>query len=108
MKLSTKISLFTIVTFLLAVAALGFYFDTFLTQQYFQDAKKKIIYAQERLAYDFTKTENRLHERLDFLKDEIGLISSMELINNYQNRHNYNAILLDEEKKKSSLNFLNG
>jgi len=40
-----------------------------------------------------------LHNRLDFLEDEIDLIASMELINNYQNRQNYNAILFDEEKK---------
>ncbi len=99
LRLTTKISMITVVSLTIFVVILGFYFDKFLKHNYYNDAKKKILYAQDRVYENFKDTEEELISGIGFVQTDTMLIASVELINNYQDKQNYNAILLDEEKK---------
>jgi diguanylate cyclase (GGDEF)-like protein len=83
----------------LTIFALGFYFDAFLKEAHFNEAKQKISYAKDRVRLDFQNTEKELREGIGFIKDDDSFIASMELINNYQDKLHYDSTLLDEEKK---------
>lgn len=99
-KLSTKISLISIIALLLSTAVLGFYFDTFLKRNYFKSSKEKITHARDRVVADFKHAQRELLQGVNFVETDYDLIASMQLINNYQDKHNYNYALLDEEKKE--------
>lgn len=79
---------------------LGFYFDTFLKENYFKQSKDKISHAISRVASDFRHAESELIQGIEFIEKDIALIASMDLINNYQDKNDYNTVLLDEEKKE--------
>ena len=79
---------------------LGTYFDSFLKANYFKESKNKIVHATERVIVDFKHAERELREGIGFIEEDDTFIASMELINNYQDKDNYNAALLDEEKKE--------
>lgn len=98
-RLTTKISIITVLSLIIFVVILGFYFDEFLKRNYYNDAKKKIIHAQDRIYEDIKDTDKELISGIGFIQTDDSLIASIELINNYQDKQNYNAILLDEEKK---------
>lgn len=98
-KLTTKISIVSVSFIVIFTVLLGIYFDKFLRDNYFNNAKAKINYAKDRVIADFKATQEELRTGIGFIKTDNDLIASIELINNYQNKDNYNAILLDEEKK---------
>ena len=56
-------------------------------------------YAKDRVSIDLELAQNELKKGVGFIDTDDSLIASVELINNYQNKRSYNAILLDEEKK---------
>lgn len=99
LKLNTKISLIAVLSIILAVTILGVYFDLFLKDIYFIDAKHRISDAKEKISLDIKNQESELVKGISFIKDDKQMLASISLINNYQNKKNYNAILLDEEKK---------
>jgi len=78
---------------------IGSYFDTFLKKNNFEDSKERILYAKNRVYLDFKNAETDLIQGLKFIQTDDTFIASMELINNYQNKDDYNSVLLDEEKK---------
>ncbi len=82
------------------ITVLGFYFDTFLKANYFKSSKEKISHAKERLENEFQYTQKNLSEGVKFLESNTDLKASLELINNYEDKQNYNHDLLDEEKKE--------
>jgi len=49
---------------------------------------------------DIHKTIDNLNRGVVSIKRDKSLLASLYFINNYQDKHNYNAILLDEEKKR--------
>lgn len=79
---------------------LGFYFDTFLKDNYYKSSKEKIFNAKKKLINELNGTLKRLTEGVKFLETDNDLKASMELINNYQDKKRYNHYLLDEEKKE--------
>jgi diguanylate cyclase (GGDEF)-like protein len=98
-KLSTKI-IFTIVfAVVISVGINGIYFDSFIKERFFHDVKQKTISAKNRVVTDILKLENALKKGIGFVHDDETLIASISLINNYQDKDNYNIYLLDEEKK---------
>ena len=99
LSLTTKISLLVLFSFILIFGAVGIYFDGFLRANDLENTKKKLLRAYTRIQYDKARFENNLQEALSIIGKEDEFIASVDLINNYQNRLNYNAILLDEEKK---------
>ncbi len=99
LKLTTKISLITLLSIIISIGILGFYFDEFLKTIYFQDAKQRIDNAKEKIYFDIKNRERDLIKSVSFIQDDKVMIASISLINNYQNKEHYNKVLLDEEKK---------
>ena len=105
-KLTTKISLITLFSIITSIGILGFYFDEFLKNIYFEDAKQRISNAKEKIYFDIKNKENDLIKGVSFIQDDRTMKASIALINNYQNKKHYNAVLLDEEKKDIALQLL--
>ena len=99
LKLNTKVSLIAVSSVIFTVSLLGIYFDSFLKQTYLEDATQRIMDAQTKIKRDIKNREKQLIQSVNFIHDDKELLASVELINNYQDKKNYNAILLDEEKK---------
>lgn len=100
-KYSLMVKLSVLVTFavLLMLAILGFYFDDFLRQRFLDDTQQRMLRGYQRLSYNLKNTERELLDGIAFIKDDEKTIASIELINNYQDKNNYNTFLIDEEKK---------
>jgi diguanylate cyclase (GGDEF)-like protein len=97
--LTGKLSLLIIFGIIISTGALGFYFDSFLKANFLEDATKRIMYGFQRLESDMTAISQELLEGISFIKTDEHFLASIDLINNYQDKENYNAVLLDEEKK---------
>ncbi|MCI5150202.1 MAG: hypothetical protein D3916_12585, partial [Candidatus Electrothrix sp. MAN1_4] len=106
-KLTDKLSLFAIFGVLVSVCILGWSFDSFLKETFLEDAKSKILYGFHRLSTDLETETEELKEGIFFVRTDEHFLASVELINNYQDKKNYNAILLDEEKKIIAQQLLN-
>jgi len=99
LTLTSKLSLLVILSFIFTFGAVGIYFDSFLRDNDLENTKKKILRAYTRIEHNRETFANNLQEAISFINTEESLIASIDLINNYQDKLNYNAILLDEEKK---------
>lgn len=99
LKLSHSLSLLVLVAIIVLVSFLGIYFDTVMKKNYMANTKKRMVNGFTRLYNETKQTEEELKEGVSFIKTDKYLISSIDLINNYQNKYDYHAILLDEEKK---------
>jgi len=110
--LTIKLSLIKKISFLVASAILisqltqMVFFEYFLKQNYTKEAINKIKYAANIIQVDMTKTEDELKEGVAFINSDEAVLASLYFINNYQDKQNYNAILLDEEKKRISQQLL--
>ncbi len=98
-NLINKLSFVFILSVIVSISFLGLYFDTFLQDTYFKSTKKRIYHGYERIFSDIQKIENELKKGIAFIQSDENLLASIDLVNNYQDKQNYNAILLDEEKK---------
>lgn len=99
LNLTAKLSFIVILAVIISVAVVGFYFDAFLKEKHLQQTKKQMEYGFHRLASELTNSENELKKGIAFIQHDESLLASIDLINNYQDKENYNAVLLDEEKK---------
>lgn len=99
LKLSFKLSFLVLSLLLVSIVSLWIYFDNFLKNSYFLQAQKRVDYAFERLSSDMYKISQNLQNGVAFIDHDEAFISSVELINNYQDKQKYNSALLDEEKK---------
>jgi diguanylate cyclase (GGDEF)-like protein len=99
LKLNTKVSLIAVSAVIFTVSILGVYFDSFLKEAYLEDATKRIMDAETKIRRDIKAHEKQLVQSVNFIDDDKEFLASVELINNYQDKEDYNAILLDEEKK---------
>jgi diguanylate cyclase (GGDEF)-like protein len=106
-NLTGKLSLLVVLGVLVSVSVLGCYFDSFLEETFLEDAKSRMSFGFQRLSTDLKKATEELKEGIFFVKTDQNFLASVELINNYQNKNNYNAILLDEEKKVITQQLLN-
>lgn len=99
LKLTNKLSLLIILGIVGVVFGLGIYFDSFLKDTYLQDTKKRMQHGFGRLITDIDKIEKELKLGIAFVQNDGNFIASIYLVNSYQDKKNYNSILLDEEKK---------
>ncbi|MDM5272393.1 EAL domain-containing protein [Sulfurovum sp. zt1-1] len=99
LKLSHSLSLLVLTAIIILVSVLGIYFDTVLKKNYMENTKKRMINGFTRLYNETKQSEEMLKEGISFIKTDKYLVSSIDLVNNYQNKYEYNAALLDEEKK---------
>jgi diguanylate cyclase (GGDEF)-like protein len=98
-KLSAKISILIVVSVIISVFLNGLYFDKFIKEQFFEGVKQKTASAIDKIISDIDIFQNNLQKNLSFVEKDSSLIASVSLINNYQDKMNYNIYLLDEEKK---------
>ena len=100
-KFSLMARLSVLVTFavLLVLTVLGFYFDGFLKDRFLDDTQLRMQRGYQRLAYNLKEIERELRDGISFIKTDEKFIASIDLINNYQDKDNYNTFLIDEEKK---------
>lgn len=97
--LKNKLSLILLSTLLLVVGILGWYFEYFLRSNYTTKSQEQIDFAFHRVSTHLKLTEENLKKGVAFIQDDEMMIASLELINTYQDKNNYNTILIDEEKK---------
>jgi diguanylate cyclase (GGDEF)-like protein len=100
LKLRGKLAFILITAIIILSVIIGLYFDYFLRDNFAKTTQERIDYAFHRFNLDLSKTENELKEGIAFIKDDEPLLASIELINAYQDKTDYNAVLLDEEKKR--------
>ncbi|MCW5201508.1 diguanylate cyclase [Desulfobulbus sp. US4] len=106
-NLTGKLSLLVAIGVLASVSVLGCYFDSFLEETFLEDAKSRISFGFQRLSTDLKTATEELKEGIFFVRTDKNFLASIELLNNYQDKNNYNAILLDEEKKIITQQLLN-
>lgn len=94
-KLSWRVAL-VVVGLLLA---LGTYFDVFLRNSFLEATNDRMRHAAQRLVFDLSETEADLRKITRLATSDERLVASIELINKYQDKQNYNRFLIDEEKK---------
>ena len=99
LNLTSKLSLLVILSFIFTFGVIGLYFDDFLIDNDLENTKKKVLRGYTRIQHNKKTFEDDLQKAISFIHTDKSLIASVDLINNYQDRLNYNAILLDEEKK---------
>ena len=105
--LTTKLSVVVTSVVILALVALGVYFDGFLQKSFFDNAQQRMEHGYKRLAYNLNNIETELRDGIVFIKTDEPMRASIDLINNYQDKSNYNTYLIDEEKKTIALMLLN-
>lgn len=98
-SLKTKLSILVTTAVLLVVTILGFYFDDFLKQSFLKNTRLRMHHGYQRLSYNLKTIERQLKEGIAYVRSDEKMIASIELINNYQDKNNYNIQLIDEEKK---------
>lgn len=99
LKLSSKLSLFIVTGVIILVAIIGLYVDSLLKNIHYENNNKRMLHGFNRLSTDLTHDIANLHKSLASIGDDERFQASVDLINNYQDKKNYNSILLDEEKK---------
>jgi signal transduction histidine kinase len=99
LKLTDKLSFMLVGVIILMLGIIGVYFDMFLKESYLEDTKKRMLHGYDRLVSSLSAMEKELQDGVSFINSDEGMLASIELINNYQDKTNYSAILLDEEKK---------
>lgn len=105
-NLKNKLSLILLLSLLLVVGILGLYFEYFLRSNYTTKAQQQIDFAFHRISTHLKLTEDKLKKGIVFIQDDEMIIASLELINTYQDKNNYNVFLIDEEKKSISQQLL--
>ncbi|HEY0665761.1 MAG TPA: EAL domain-containing protein [Gallionella sp.] len=98
-NLMTKLSLLVTFAVLLVLVILGFYFDNFLKDRFLDDTQQRMQRGFQRLAYNLKYTEQELRDGITLFATDEKMLASIALIGNYQDKRNYNAFLIDEEKK---------
>ena len=106
-SLKTKLSVLVSLAVMIVVVVLGLYFDNSMKNRSFANAHTRISHGYQRLAYNLKNIEDSLKEGIAFINSDEQLPASVELINNYQNKNNYDTYLLDEEKKLLAAQLLN-
>ncbi|MDD2905845.1 MAG: EAL domain-containing protein [Sulfurimonas sp.] len=106
LSLSAKLSLIIVSLMFFIFALIGFYFDSFLKENYLQETKKRVLHGFERIALNIKTKEKELITGISFAQTDELLKASLDLINKYEEKNNYNHLLLDEEKKSIAKNLL--
>lgn len=98
-NLTTKLSVLVMLAFMLVLLIVGVYFDIFLRNSFLDSTSKRAQQGLQRLAYNLDMIEKELIKGSEFAQNDEHLNASIELIVRYQDKSNYNAELIDEEKK---------
>jgi len=105
--LTFKLSLLATLAVMLSVVAMGVYFDIFLRESFLEGTRVRMQHAYQRLDYNLNRIEGEVKKGAAYATKDEQLIASIDLINRYQDKANYNTPLIDEEKKTLALELLN-
>lgn len=105
--LTFKLSLLATLAVMLSVVAMGVYFDSFLRESFLEGTRVRMQHAYQRLDYNLNRIEGAVKKGAAYAAKDEQLIASIDLINRYQDKANYNTPLIDEEKKTLALELLN-
>jgi len=97
--LKTRFSALLVGAVVAVAVVLGVYFDGVIQTYIRAQARQRIEYGFERLAFNLGEIEAQLRETIGFVQSDDGFIASLDLINKYQDKQRYNVFLIDEEKK---------
>lgn len=98
-SLKNKLSIIIAVAVMLVALVLGIYFDSFLKNSSLETAHGRMFHAYQRLDSNLKNIEKNLKAGISFIQSDEQMLASIDLINNYQDKKNYNSYLIDEEKK---------
>jgi signal transduction histidine kinase len=107
LSLTSKLTLLFTTAVILVVTVLGLYFDHFIRASFLETTQQQMDHGFKRLAFNLQVTERELQEAAHLLRNDQLMIASIQLINNYQDKNNYNVYLIDEEKKRIAAELLN-
>lgn len=99
LKLSYKLTVVMVLAIVLSVALYGAYFDRHLKKSFYENTKKRMQYATEKVYYDLIQLRSELYQKTNYLQEDESFLASVNFINSYEDKNNYNAFLIDEEKK---------
>lgn len=97
--LTFKIATMVTLVASLVLIAVGLQFDSFLRASFLESTETRMQHAFQRLAFNIQNVEQKLTEGVAFIQEDEEMIASINLINTYEDRRNYNPFLIDEEKK---------
>ena len=98
-KLKSKLTTLVIGLVVFLTTILGFYFDNELKAHFREQAQQQLQHGFDRLALQLTHTETLLREGVAFVQQDTQFTASVNLIDRYQDKSQYNRFLIDEEKK---------
>jgi diguanylate cyclase (GGDEF)-like protein len=98
-RLTVKLAAMVTLVGSLMLIAIGFHFDSFLRASFLESTQTRMQHAFQRLAFNIRSIEEQLKEGVAFIQDDEEMIASINLINTYEDKDNYNPFLIDEEKK---------
>ncbi|MDY0120554.1 MAG: hypothetical protein RBR54_01320, partial [Sulfurimonas sp.] len=99
LKISYKLTVVVILTIVLTIALYGTYFDHYLKKSFYDNTKKRMQYATEKVYFDLVGLQSELYKNINYLQEDESFLASVSFINNYGDKNNYNPALIDEEKK---------
>lgn len=98
-RLSITIAVFVTLAGILTLSLLGLYFDGFLKKSFLETTETRMRHAFQRVELNILGVEKSLLEGVVFIEKHEPTMASIDLINNYEDKSNYNTFLIDEEKK---------
>ncbi|WP_370278943.1 putative bifunctional diguanylate cyclase/phosphodiesterase [Pontibacterium sp.] len=98
-KVSITVAVFITLAGIFTLSALGLYFDGFLKKSFLETTETRMRHAFQRVELNILGVEKSLLEGIVFIEKHEPTMASIDLINNYEDKNNYNTFLIDEEKK---------
>ncbi|MGB3751417.1 MAG: ATP-binding protein [Arcobacteraceae bacterium] len=102
LRLIKKISFLVVLAIVISQLTHMVFFEYFLKESYTKEAITKIKYVKDIIKEDILQTQDELKKGIALVDSDESILASLYFINNYQDKNNYNASLLDEEKKRIS------
>lgn len=99
LKLSYKLTIVVILAIVLSIALYGTYFDLHLKKSFYENTKKRMQYATDKVYFDLIELQSELYQNSNYLQNDESFLASLGFINSYGDKNNYNPFLIDEEKK---------
>ncbi len=99
-SLITRISLVVIVTAIFVQLIQVIFFEYYLKKDYIHQANTKISEAVKFISNELKDKETNLQKNLNDIVKNDSVLASLYFVNNYQDKNSYNAVLVDEEKKR--------
>lgn len=97
--LDKKLTVLLVGAVLFVALVLGVYFDTVIRGHFRDQAQQQIEHGLSRLGFNLLTITGQLRDGVEFVKTDRKFFASINLVDSYQDKANYNVFLIDEEKK---------